>query len=152
MIDTNLLSGGREPRQLARHVGAHRVFRRTSPTTLMEDRMVSLTPRAIMRFGSLGFVYTGPVESIVKRTFARPAHPNALTAAAGRHSSGASRTRRSWPCWVLTQRRSVLGLRLTTTPTSPFRSAETSRSPGLSSWSGTPPCTLVDSQASQTTR
>jgi hypothetical protein len=37
-----------------------------------------------MRFGSLGFIYTGPAESVVGRTFARPAHPNVLTGAAGR--------------------------------------------------------------------
>jgi hypothetical protein len=50
----------------------------------MEGCGVLLTPRATMLFGSLGFVYTGLVESIVGSTFARPAHLTALTAAAGR--------------------------------------------------------------------
>jgi hypothetical protein len=36
-----------------------------------------------LRFGSLGFVYTGPVESIAGRSFARPPRPNILTGAAG---------------------------------------------------------------------
>jgi hypothetical protein len=49
----------------------------------MEGRGVSLTPGATMLFGSLSFVYTGPAEFVVGRTFARPAHPNTLTAAAG---------------------------------------------------------------------
>jgi hypothetical protein len=34
-------------------------------------------------FGSLGFVYTGPVEPVVGRTFAWPPRPNVLTGAAG---------------------------------------------------------------------
>jgi hypothetical protein len=37
-----------------------------------------------MRFGSLGFVYTGPTEFIVGHTFTRPARPNALMAVVGR--------------------------------------------------------------------
>jgi hypothetical protein len=36
-----------------------------------------------LRFGSLGFVYTGPAESVAERTFARPPRPNVLTGAAG---------------------------------------------------------------------
>jgi hypothetical protein len=36
-----------------------------------------------MRFGSLGFVYNGPAESVVGRTFARPTRSNASTVAAG---------------------------------------------------------------------
>jgi hypothetical protein len=50
----------------------------------MEDRRVLLTPRATLCFGSLGFVYTGPVETVVGRTFARPPRPNVLTGAVGR--------------------------------------------------------------------
>jgi hypothetical protein len=50
----------------------------------MEGCGVLLTPRATMLFGSLGFVYTGLVESVIGSTFARPAHLTALTAAAGR--------------------------------------------------------------------
>jgi hypothetical protein len=37
-----------------------------------------------MRFGSLDFVYTGPVEFVVGRTVARPTRLNAMTGAAGR--------------------------------------------------------------------
>jgi hypothetical protein len=39
-----------------------------------------------LRFGSLGFIYTGPVESVAGRTFARPPRPNVLTGAAGREA------------------------------------------------------------------
>jgi hypothetical protein len=39
-----------------------------------------------LRFGSLGFVYTGPAESVAGRTFARLPHPNVLTGAAGREA------------------------------------------------------------------
>jgi hypothetical protein len=49
----------------------------------MEGRRVSLTPRATMRFGSLSFVYIGPAEPILGRTFAWPARPNVLTGAEG---------------------------------------------------------------------
>jgi hypothetical protein len=37
-----------------------------------------------MRFGSLGFVYTRPTESVAGRTFVRPGRPNVLTGAAVR--------------------------------------------------------------------
>jgi hypothetical protein len=37
-----------------------------------------------LRFGSLGFVYTGPAKSVAGRTFTRPPRPNILTGAAGR--------------------------------------------------------------------
>jgi hypothetical protein len=46
--------------------------------------MVSLTPGATLRFGSLGFVYTGPVEFVAGHTFTRPPRPNVLTGAARR--------------------------------------------------------------------
>jgi hypothetical protein len=36
-----------------------------------------------MRFDSLSFVYTGPVEPIARRIFAQPPIPNVLTGAAG---------------------------------------------------------------------
>jgi hypothetical protein len=36
----------------------------------MEGHRVPLTPGATLRFGSLGFVYTGPAESVAMRTFA----------------------------------------------------------------------------------
>jgi hypothetical protein len=82
-IDTNLLPDGREPRQLARQVGAHRVSQRTLPADRMEGCRVPLTLGATLRFGSLSFVYTGPTESVAGRTFARPPRPNVLTGVAG---------------------------------------------------------------------
>jgi hypothetical protein len=48
----------------------------------MDDRGVTLTPGTTLRFGSLGFVYTGPMESIAGRTFGRPPCPNVLAEAA----------------------------------------------------------------------
>jgi hypothetical protein len=39
--------------------------------------------RATLRFGSHGFVYTEPAESVAGRTFARPPRTNALTGVAG---------------------------------------------------------------------
>jgi hypothetical protein len=50
----------------------------------MDGRWVTLTPGTTLRFGSLSFVYTGPVEPVAGRTFARPLRPNVLTGAAGR--------------------------------------------------------------------
>jgi hypothetical protein len=50
----------------------------------MDGRRVPLTPGATLRFVSLGFVYTGPAESVARRTFARPPRPNVLIGAAGR--------------------------------------------------------------------
>jgi hypothetical protein len=52
--------------------------------TQMEGYRVSLTPKATMRFSSLGLVYTGPAKLDARCTFARPARPNVLTGAAGR--------------------------------------------------------------------
>jgi hypothetical protein len=52
----------------------------------MEGRRISLTSGATLRFGSLGFVYIGPAESIAGRTFARPSRPDVLTGAAGREA------------------------------------------------------------------
>jgi hypothetical protein len=49
----------------------------------MDGRRVTLTPGTTLRFGSLGFVYTGPVEPVAGRTFARPPRPNVLTGAVG---------------------------------------------------------------------
>jgi hypothetical protein len=45
-----------------------------------------LTPGTTLRFGSLGFVYTGPVEPVAGGTFTRPPHPNVLAGAAGREA------------------------------------------------------------------
>jgi hypothetical protein len=52
----------------------------------MDGRRISLTPGATLRFGSLGFVYTRPMESVAGRTFAQPPRPNVLTGAAGREA------------------------------------------------------------------
>jgi hypothetical protein len=49
----------------------------------MDGRRITLTPGATLRFGSLGFVYTGLAESVTGRTFARPPRPNVLTGTAG---------------------------------------------------------------------
>jgi hypothetical protein len=49
----------------------------------MDGRRVTLTPRTTLRFGSLGFIYTRPVESVARRTFTWPPCPNVLTGAAG---------------------------------------------------------------------
>jgi hypothetical protein len=49
----------------------------------MDGRRITLTPGTTLHFGSLGFVYIGPVESVAGRTFTRPPHPNVLTGAAG---------------------------------------------------------------------
>jgi hypothetical protein len=50
----------------------------------MDGRRITLNPGATLRFGSLGFVYTEPEESIAGCTFARSPRPNVLTRAAGR--------------------------------------------------------------------
>jgi hypothetical protein len=52
----------------------------------MDGREVTLTLGATLRFGSLGFVYTGPVESVTGRTFGRPPRPNVLTGTARREA------------------------------------------------------------------
>jgi hypothetical protein len=52
----------------------------------MEGHRVPLTLGAILRFGSLGFINTGPVESVAGRTFAWPPRPNVLTGLAGREA------------------------------------------------------------------
>jgi hypothetical protein len=41
-----------------------------------------MTPGTTLHFGSLGFVYTGPVESVAGRTFGWLPRPNVLTRAA----------------------------------------------------------------------
>jgi hypothetical protein len=50
----------------------------------MVGRRVSLTPGATIHFDSFGFVYAGTAESVIGRTFVRPACPNILTGVAGR--------------------------------------------------------------------
>jgi hypothetical protein len=49
----------------------------------MDGRKITLIPGATLRFGFLGFVYTGPAESVVGRTFTQPLGPNVLTGAVG---------------------------------------------------------------------
>jgi hypothetical protein len=53
----------------------------------MDGRRITLTPGSTLRFGSLGFVYARPMESVAERTFARPPCPNVLTGAAGREAN-----------------------------------------------------------------
>jgi hypothetical protein len=48
----------------------------------MDGRRITLTPGTTLRFGSLGFVHTGPVETVAGRTFTRPPRPNVFTGAA----------------------------------------------------------------------
>jgi hypothetical protein len=52
----------------------------------MDGHRITLTPGTTLRFDSLGFVYTGPVESVAGRIFTRPPRPNVLTGAAGREA------------------------------------------------------------------
>jgi hypothetical protein len=52
----------------------------------MDDRRVTLTPGTTLHFGSLSFVYTGPVEPVVGRTFTRLPLPNVLMGVA-RHEA-----------------------------------------------------------------
>jgi hypothetical protein len=49
----------------------------------MDGRRITLTPRAMLRFDSLGFVYIGAAESDAGRTFAWPPRPNVLAGALG---------------------------------------------------------------------
>jgi hypothetical protein len=52
----------------------------------IDGRRITLTPGTTLRFGSLGFVYTGSAESVAGRTFAWLPHPNVLTGAARREA------------------------------------------------------------------
>jgi hypothetical protein len=52
----------------------------------MDGHGVTLTPRTTLRFGSLGCVYTGLVESVAGRTFGRPPRPNVLPRATTREA------------------------------------------------------------------
>jgi hypothetical protein len=86
----------------------------------MDGHKITLTPGATLCFGSLGFVYTGPAESVAGRTFARPPRPNVLMGAAGREAFV-----RGFSDEIIismlgqTQNRSVLGSPPTTSPTLP---------------------------------
>jgi hypothetical protein len=56
----------------------------------MDGRGVALTPGTTLRFGSLGFVYTGPVESVAGCTFGRPPRPKTLMRAVAHEAFGRS--------------------------------------------------------------
>jgi hypothetical protein len=119
----------------------------------MDGRRVTLTPGATCAFGSLGFVYIGPAEFVVGRTFARPPRPNVLTRAAGREAFVRGLSNET-----------IIGMLGPNPMQEHFRLAAyyvtdlTFQASGAeplawgSSWSGTPWCTPVDSLASRTTR
>jgi hypothetical protein len=97
----------------------------------MEGRRVPLTPGATLHFDSLGFVYTRPVKSVAGRTFTRPPHPNILTGVAGRAVFVRGFSDKSIMSMLgQTRHRSVLGSLPTTSPNSPSRQVEPSRSLG----------------------
>jgi hypothetical protein len=119
----------------------------------MDDRRITLTPGVTLRFGSLGFVYTGPAESVAGRTFTRPPRPNDLTGAAGRGAFV-----RGFSDDVIigmlgpnsTQERFRLAAYYLTDLT--FQASGDESLGWRSSWSGTPRCTPMDNPASQTTQ
>jgi hypothetical protein len=119
----------------------------------MEGCRVPLTPKATLRFGSLGFVYTGVAMSVAGRTFARPTRPNILTGAARREAFV-----RGFSNEMIinmlgpnpTQER--FGLTAYYLTDLAFQASGAEPLAWGSSWSGTPRCTLVFSPASQTTR
>jgi hypothetical protein len=94
----------------------------------MDGRRITLTPGTTLRFGSLGFIYTGPVESVADRTFGRPPRPNVFTGAAAREAfirgfSGDVIIGMLGP----NPMQELLGSPPTTSLTSPSRPAETDR-------------------------
>jgi hypothetical protein len=118
----------------------------------MDGRRISLTPRATLRFGSLGFVYTGPAKSVARRTFARPPRPNVLMGAAGRETfvrgfSGETIIGMLGP--NPTQEHFRLAAYYLTDLA--FQASGDEPLAWGSSWSGTPQCTPVDSPASRMT-
>jgi hypothetical protein len=119
----------------------------------MDDRWISQTPRATLRFGSLGFIYTGPAESVAGRTFARSPRPNVLTGAAGcetfvRGFSGGTIIGMLGP-YPRQERFRLAAYHLTDLA---FQASRHEPLAWGSSWSGTPRCTPMGSPASQTTR
>jgi hypothetical protein len=119
----------------------------------MDGSRITLTTGTTPRFGSLVFVYTGPVESVAGRTFTRPPHPNVLTGAVGCEAF-----LRGFSDDVIvgmlgpnpTQERFRLAAYYLTDLA--FQASGDEPLGWGSSWSGTPRCTLVDSPASRTTR
>jgi hypothetical protein len=121
--------------------------------TVNNGLRITLTTGATLRFGSLGFVYTGPAEFVVGRTFARPPRPNVLTGAAGceafiRGFSGDVIIGMLGP--NPTQERFRLAAYYLTDLA--FRASGDEPLGWGSSWSGTPRCTPVDNPTSRTTR
>jgi hypothetical protein len=117
----------------------------------MDARRITLTPGATLLFGSLGFVYTGPAESVAGCTFARPPCPNVLTRAAGREAF----VRGFWDEIIIgmlgpnpTQERLRLAAYYLTDLA--IQASRDEPLPVGSSWSGTPQCTPVGNPASQT--
>jgi hypothetical protein len=119
----------------------------------MGGRRITLTPGTTLRFGSLGFVYTGPMEPVAKCTFTRPPRPNVLTGAAERKAFV-----RGFSDVVIvgmlgpnpTQERFRLAAYYLTDLS--FQASGDGPLHWGSSWSGTPQCTPVNSPASRTTR
>jgi hypothetical protein len=94
----------------------------------MDGRKISLTFGANLRFGSLDFVYTGPAESVARRTFAWPPRPNVLTGAAGREAFVQGSSDEMIIIMLgPNQRWSILGSSPTNSPTLPSRLVGTSR-------------------------
>jgi hypothetical protein len=119
----------------------------------MDGRTISLTPGATLRFGSLGFVYTGPTESVVGRTFAWPSLPNVLTGAPGREAfvrgfSGEAIIGMLGPN-PMQERFRLAAYYLTDLA---FQASGDEPLAWGSSWSSTPQSTPMDSPASRTTR
>jgi hypothetical protein len=118
----------------------------------MDGRGVTMTPGTTLRFGSLGFVYTGPIESVADRTFGRPPLPNVLTGATAREAF-----------IRIFSDNVIIGMSVPNPTQERFRlvtyyitdlAFQASRDGLLgweSSWSSTPQCTPVDCLASRTT-
>jgi hypothetical protein len=120
---------------------------------MRHGRRITLTPGATPRFGSLGFVYTGPEESVARRTFARPPRSNVLTGAVGceafvRGFSGDVIVGMLGP--KPTQERFRLAAYYLTNLA--FQASGDEPLAWGNSWSSTLRCTLVDNPASRTTR
>jgi hypothetical protein len=106
-----------------------------------------------MRFVSLSFVYTRPAEPVAERTFVRPVCPNILTGTAGRATFVPGFSDETIMA-MLGQNPTQERFRFAAYYLTDFAFQDNGAEPLAwgSSWSGTPPCTPVDSQASRTTR
>jgi hypothetical protein len=119
----------------------------------MDGRRAPLTPGATLRFGSLGFVYTGPTESVIGCTFARPPHPNVLTGAVGREAFVRGFSDETI-IGMLGPNPTQEHFRLATYYLTDLAFQASGAEPLAwgSSWSGTPRCIPMDNPASRTTR